>query len=136
MRLRLEKCWRLQSAMWVTMLGVAEACMRLARGGVGDVCFLRWVPVVWFVGCVVQKDGRTPLFDASQSGHVEAVRALLVAGTAVNQAEVSGSCVGLGMARLWRSYLSVCEDCDRQRSRVCVCGLEHASETGAQVGVS
>ncbi len=82
-----------ESAMWVTMLGFAGACMRLARGGADDVCVLRLVPVVWFVGCVVQKDGRTPLFDASRNGRVEAVRALLDAGAAVNQADVSRTCV-------------------------------------------
>ncbi len=70
-------------------VGFVGACMRLARGGVGDVCVLRWVSVVWFVGCVLQKDGRTPLFDASLSGRAEAVRALLDAGAAVNQASVS-----------------------------------------------
>jgi hypothetical protein len=82
-----------ESAMWVSMLGVAEACMSLARGGVGDVCVLRWVSVVWFVGCVVQTDGWTPLHTASQQGHVEAVRALLVAGAAGNQPNVRRTCV-------------------------------------------
>ncbi len=63
--------------------------MRLAWGGVGDVCVLRWVSVVWFVGCVLQTNGRTPLFLASGNGRVEAVRALLDAGAPVNQASVS-----------------------------------------------
>ena len=48
-------------------------------------CDRRWV---WFV--VVQTDGATPLYVASKNGHVEAVRALLDAGAAVNQASVSG----------------------------------------------
>ncbi len=39
---------------------------------------------------VVQTDGATPLYVASQNGHVDAVRALLDAGAAVNQAAVSG----------------------------------------------
>ena len=75
--------------MWVSMFGFAGACMSLARGDVGDVWVLRWVSVVWFVGCVVQKDGRTPLHAASATGHVETVRALLDAGAAVNQPNVS-----------------------------------------------
>ncbi len=47
-------------------------------------CDGRWV---WFV--VVQVNGGTPLYVASLNGHVDAVRALLDAGAAVNQAEVS-----------------------------------------------
>jgi ankyrin repeat protein len=35
-----------------------------------------------------QTDGATPLFITSQEGHVEAVRALVELGAAVNQAEV------------------------------------------------
>jgi hypothetical protein len=77
-----------ESAMWVTMLGFSGACMRLARGGADDVCVLQLVPVVWFVGCVLQKDGWTPLHAASGNGRVEAVRVLLDAGAAVNQADV------------------------------------------------
>jgi hypothetical protein len=38
---------------------------------------------------VLQTDGATPLFIASQSGHVECVRALLGGGAAINQARVS-----------------------------------------------
>ncbi len=38
---------------------------------------------------VLQTDGATPLFMASQNGHVECVRALLGGGAATNQAEVS-----------------------------------------------
>jgi hypothetical protein len=39
---------------------------------------------------VAQSGNVTPLHLASQNGHVEAVRALLDAGAAVNQGEVSG----------------------------------------------
>ena len=45
----------------------------------------------------VQTDGRTPLYVASQCGHVEAVVALLGAGAAVNQAWVSVYGVGGGV---------------------------------------
>jgi hypothetical protein len=39
--------------------------------------------------CVVcQTDGRTPLYAASNHGHVEVVTALVGAGAAVNQAKV------------------------------------------------
>ncbi len=41
------------------------------------------------VFCEKQADGRTPLFMASERGHVEAVAALVDAGVAVDQAEVS-----------------------------------------------
>jgi ankyrin repeat protein len=40
------------------------------------------------VSAAVQTDGRTPLYVASQKGHVEVVRALMGAGAAVNQARV------------------------------------------------
>jgi ankyrin repeat protein len=58
--------------------------------------------VVW------QTDGRTPLYAASASGHVEVVRALVGAGAAVNQASVRDNwltvlvwlCVGDGSQRV------------------------------------
>jgi hypothetical protein len=42
------------------------------------------------VGCLwgVQTDGRTPLYAASNYGHVEVAKALVGAGAAVNQADV------------------------------------------------
>ncbi len=46
---------------------------------------------------VVQANGLTPLHAASVNGHVEAVRALVGAGAAVNQADVSAD----GGARGW-----------------------------------
>ncbi len=48
----------------------------------------------------------TPLYVASQNGHVEAVRALLGAGAAVNQAKV---CAGLrsGVSSAWLMCESV-----------------------------
>ncbi len=45
-----------------------------------------------------QSGGVTPLYVASQNGHVEAVRALLDAGAAVNQAKV---CAGLRSGAGW-----------------------------------
>ncbi len=63
--------------MWVV-----EVCVRGVR--VVCLCWLAWC------GVVVQEDGWTPLCGASWNGHVEAVRALLAAGAAVNQAKVSG----------------------------------------------
>ena len=43
---------------------------------------------------VWQTDGCTPLFVASENGHVEVVRALVGAGAAVNQARVRDGCGG------------------------------------------
>ena len=45
-----------------------------------------------------QTDGATPLLIASQEGHVEAVRALVELGAAVNQATVGLLEVSLGLA--------------------------------------
>ena len=47
--------------------------------------------------CVyVQPDGCNPLYDASQNGHVEAVRVLVGLGASVNQANVRASLGGSG----------------------------------------
>jgi hypothetical protein len=55
---------------------------------------------------VLQTDGATPLFMASQKGHVECIRALLDGGAAINQANVGcagslalpcGGCVSEGL---------------------------------------
>jgi hypothetical protein len=65
----------------------------------------------------LQTSGATPLFIASQSGHVECVRALLDRGAAINHAKVGctirmakycGGCVCKGM-------------CGRHRA--CICSL-------------
>jgi hypothetical protein len=39
-------------------------------------------------GVVLQRNGATPLYMASQNGHVECVQALLDRGAAINQATV------------------------------------------------
>ncbi len=48
--------------------------------------------MAWCVACVcravLQTDGATPLYIASQIGHVECMRALLDGGAAINQAMV------------------------------------------------
>ena len=44
-----------------------------------------------------QTNGATPLYIASQNGHVEAVRALVELGAAVNQAEVGLLDMSLGL---------------------------------------
>ncbi len=68
--------------------------------------FCVWaVSPAWHV-FVVQDDGWTPLHVASKNGHVDAVRALLDAGAAVNQAEVSGYC-----------------RTEEQGMAMCVCGM-------------
>jgi hypothetical protein len=54
----------------------------------GDVR-MPWRLCSGHIVCVVwQTDGVTPLFVASQSGHIEAVTALVGVGAAVNQAAV------------------------------------------------
>jgi hypothetical protein len=52
--------------------------------------------MVWCVcmSGVWQANGGTPLYAASQNGHVEVVRALVGAGAAVNQARVRDDCGG------------------------------------------
>ena len=65
-------------------------------------CIGRWFACdegwLWlFLDHVKQADGRTPLYGASSEGHVEAVAALVGAGAAVNQAEVSVDGGGMGM---------------------------------------
>ena len=47
-----------------------------------------------------QTTGASPLFIASQNGHVEAVRALVELGAAVNQAKVGCSDVKYGVG-IW-----------------------------------
>ncbi len=67
--------------------------------------------------CVVwQTDGWTPLYVASEKGHVEVVRALVGAGAAVNQAAVRedlGGCWCSGV-RGWLMF-------GLQRARVGLC---------------
>ena len=88
--------------------------------GLWDVCFGLCAPIreaVWAmimgsvpVSVVWQTDGVTPLYAASDNGHVEVVRALVGAGAAVNQADVCddwGCCLysvmrGLLVVRLQR----------------------------------
>jgi hypothetical protein len=59
---------------------------------------------------VLQTEGATPLSVASQSGHVECVQALLIAGATINQAKVGRAS---SMARHWRElhargYMGAC----------------------------
>ena len=56
-----------------------------------------------------QTTGATPLHIASENGHVEAVRALVELGAAVNQAEVGLLDMSLGL--VVRTYLTVCGLC-------------------------
>ena len=72
------------------------------------------------VFCEKQADGRTPLYGASSEGHVEAVAALVGAGAAVNQAEVSVDGGGLGMFVRVRCELYYCGG-GWGVGRVCVC---------------
>ncbi len=51
-----------------------------------------------------QTDGTTPLLIASQNGHVEAVRALVELGAAVNQAEVGLLVVLFGAGSVYSVY--------------------------------
>ncbi len=50
---------------------------------------------MWCV--ILQTDGRTPLYVASQNGHIEVVRVLFGSGAAVNQAKVTGVTFGVGL---------------------------------------
>ena len=52
------------------------------------------------VGSCGQTDGTTPLYTASREGHVEAVKALVELGAAVNQAKVGCSDVKYGVG-IW-----------------------------------
>ena len=79
----------------------------LCWAGRVDVCDCVWV-VLWAaivgsvrVSGVWQTDGCTPLYIASDSGHVEVVRALVGAGAAVNQARVRDDCGGCWCSLVW-----------------------------------
>ena len=50
---------------------------------------VRHAPCVISLLCVCQDDGSSPLYIASFNGHVEAVRALVESGVALNHALVS-----------------------------------------------
>ncbi len=62
---------------------------------------------------VFQTDGATPLFIASQNGHVECVQALLSGGAAINQATV-------GCASSRARHFVVLGACDRACADFCV----------------
>ncbi len=65
---------------WAGCADVCD-CVRCAMGRIR-------VSGVW------QTDGVTPVYAASQNGHVEVARALVGAGAAVNQARVRDDCGG------------------------------------------
>jgi ankyrin repeat protein len=65
-----------------------------------SLCYMS-VCVVW------QTDGFTPLYIASQNGQVEAVRALVGAGAAVNQADVREDLV-FGCASVCGVWIAAC----------------------------
>ncbi len=76
--------------------------------------------------CVVwQTDGRTPLYAASDNGHVEVVRALIGAGAAVNQADVREGCVGC-----WCSGVRGCAVFGSQHARAALCACVHVCVCG------
>jgi ankyrin repeat protein len=52
------------------------------------MCAVPTIVRCFYVAAACQTDGTTPLYIASLHGHVEAVRALVEAGAAVNQAKV------------------------------------------------
>jgi hypothetical protein len=58
-----------------------------ARAWCAIKCF--WHVMGGGCGIAAQASGATPVYVASLNGHVEVLRALLVAGAAVNQAAVS-----------------------------------------------
>jgi hypothetical protein len=79
-------------------------------GGVGVVsCRVVSCRVVSNVlrSCVQEADGASPLFMASQNGHVKVVRALLAAGAAPNQAMVRLEFIE-GVAAAWNVCACVC----------------------------
>ncbi len=82
------------------------------------------------VSGVLQTNGRTPLFAASENGHVEVVRALVGAGAAVNQAAVRDDCgccwcsaVRVLLFRTLRASVQLC-------MHVCACGVRAALGSG------
>ncbi len=64
-----------------------EVCEGRERG---VLCSAGWHVMGDGCGIAVQASGATPVYLASQNGHLEAVRALIGAGAALNQAAVSG----------------------------------------------
>jgi hypothetical protein len=67
--------------------------------------------------CVAwQTDSFTPLYVASEKGHVEVVRALVVAGAALNQATVRED-----LSRCWCSGVRGWLDVGSQHARAALC---------------
>lgn len=82
----MEECSQVEEGTWIPNASMTDAC---AAGDVRSIAHLLHNGVT--VNDVLN-NGRTPLFIASESGHVEAVRALVSHGAAVNRSFVVRRC--------------------------------------------